>query len=388
MKRKKILCFFGTRPEAIKMAPVVKRLKEDPRFNVHLTVSAQHRQMLDQALKIFGLKSDSDLNVMQEDQSLFEVTSKVLCRFEPILDSFRPDLVLVHGDTTTTLAGTLASYYKKIPVGHVEAGLRSHDIYQPFPEEVNRRMTDTITALNFSPTATSRDNLRREGIDKDKIFVTGNTVIDALLETVKKEIPCQNASLKKTLSQLERKHEKIILMTAHRRENFGAPFRQVLNGVRDLARAVPDMHWIYPVHPNPNVIKPVRQFLSGFGNIHLIPPLGYSDFVNVLVRCWLVVTDSGGLQEEAPSLGKPVLVLRDVTERPEAVQTGTVRLIGPHRNQLKKHVKMLMENQATYKKMANSVNPYGDGRAASRIHQALRWYFGFSKTKPISFRPR
>lgn len=372
---KNILFFFGTRPEAIKMAPVVDQLKSDKNFRVTVAVSAQHRDMLDQVLKIFGLKSDIDLDVMRPGQTLYELTSRVLLKFEPVLEKIKPDLVLVHGDTTTTLAGTLAAYYKKIPVGHVEAGLRTGDRYRPFPEEMNRRVTDAGATLFFAPTNESKRNLLREGHNDKYIFVTGNTVIDALLETAARpaKIPLKVTG-------------KVVLMTAHRRENFGAPFKHVFNSVRQLARRFPNVQWVYPVHPNPNVKKPAHALLGGLSNVRLMPPLDYAALVALMKRCSFVVTDSGGLQEEAPSLGKPVLVLRDVTERPEAVRAGTVRLVGTDSGKFEREVTKLLLDKKHYAKMANAVNPYGDGRAAQRIHQAIRWYFGMSRTRPATFR--
>lgn len=380
---KKILFFFGTRPEAIKMAPVVEALAKDKRFQVTLAVSAQHRQMLDQVLKLFRLKASIDLDLMRPGQNLFDLTTRVIKAFEPVLQRSRPDLVLVHGDTTTTFAGALAAYYQQVPVGHVEAGLRTNDIYRPFPEEVNRRLTDTISALHFAPTELSRKNLLRENISPKSIFVTGNTVIDALMETVKMRRPPESAGLRKCLPRLQK---KIIFMTAHRRENFGAPFVRVLEAVRMLSKKFPNVDWVYPVHLNPNVHKPAHKYLSKLPNVHLIDPVSYADTVWLLKHCTLVVTDSGGLQEEAPAFGKPVLVLRDVTERPEAVKAGTVSLVGADRERIIKTVSRLLTDKKAYRKMSNAVNPYGDGRAAQRIHQAILWYFGIQRAKPAPFK--
>jgi len=385
---KKILCFFGTRPEAIKMAPVVRKLKEEPRFRVSIAVSAQHRDMLDQVLALFRLKSNFDLDLMRDGQSLFDVTAKVIQRFEPVLEKSKPDLVLVHGDTTTTLAGSLASYYKKIPVGHVEAGLRTRDKYQPFPEEINRRLTDSLATLHFAPTRLAERHLLDENSPPETIFVTGNTVIDALLTAVRDHRPVHSPRLKKILSRLQFPEEKIILMTAHRRENFGEPFRQICQAVRSLTRKFRSIHWIYPVHPNPNVRRPALATLGNLPNVHLVDPLDYADLVHVMKISKLVVTDSGGLQEEAPSLGKPVVVLRDVTERPEAVRAGTVVLAGTNGAKIIREVSKLLENAGHYRRMANAVNPYGDGRASERILQAIRWHFGFSRTRPSPFRAR
>lgn len=382
---KRILCFFGTRPEAIKMAPVVKRLQADKAFDVRVAVSAQHRDMLDQVLRIFKVRANVDLNLMKKGQTLTDITVDVLRRFEPVLKRIKPDLVLVHGDTTTTFAGTLASFYQKIPVGHVEAGLRTRDLFQPYPEEANRRLADALCALYFAPTSESRKNLLNDNAKSERIFVTGNTVIDALLWTAAGNRPVRSPALKTALQRAG--HKPLILMTAHRRENFGAPFERIFSAIRQLSSAFPHHHWIYPVHPNPNVAGPARRRLGGLPNVHLMAPLDYGDLVSVLKRSVLVVTDSGGLQEEAPSLGKPVLVLREVTERPEAVKAGTVELVGTNPARLKKAVTSLLSNPRVYRRMANAVNPYGDGRAAERIHQAIRWYFGMGR-RPGEFSPR
>lgn len=381
----KILCFFGTRPEAIKMAPVVRALKSNKQFRVTVAVSAQHRAMLDQTLKVFRLRSDRDLNLMRKGQSLFDLTARILKSFESVLKSVQPDLVLVHGDTTTTLGGSLAAYYQKIPVAHVEAGLRTHDIYQPFPEEINRRVTDVIAALYFAPTAESRRNLLKENVPASRIFVTGNTVIDALLYTVRRKTPYSDVKLGRLMARLKKQKSRVILMTAHRRENFGAPFVRTFQAVSDLSRKFPDTHWIYPVHLNPSVKGPAQRLLSGRSNVHLFAPLNYADLVNVMHQSTLVVTDSGGLQEEAPSLGKPVLVLRAVTERPEAVRAGTVRLVGTDKAKIVREVSALLTNKAHFQKMANATNPYGDGRAAERTRQAIEWYFGLRRGRPPFF---
>jgi UDP-N-acetylglucosamine 2-epimerase (non-hydrolysing) len=367
---------------------VVREFKSDSRFRVYVGLSAQHRGMLDQVLKLFGLKSDIDLDLMRKSQTLFDITSRVLTKFEPALERIKPDMVLVHGDTTTTLGGSLASFYKKIPVGHVEAGLRTNDLYRPFPEEANRRLTDALTTLYFAPTAESRDNLRKENISSKRIFITGNTVIDALLSVAEKKLSVRDSKLKKILREIDRRHARVILMTAHRRENFGAPFRNAFGAVRDAARRFPDVHWIYPVHPNPNVQGPARKILGSSKNIHLMAPLDYFDLVAVMKRSALVVTDSGGLQEEAPSLGKPVLVLRDVTERPEAVDAGTVRLVGTNPKKILGEVSRLLTDKAYYQRMANAVNPYGDGGACDRIRDAVLWHFGRRAKAPAPFRPR
>jgi len=386
--KKKVLCFFGTRPEAIKMAPVVRALKAARSITAQVVVSAQHRGMLDQVLDVFGLSADGDLDIMRPNQSLFDVTSAVLSRFDKALDRFRPDLVLVHGDTTTSFAGTLASYYKKIPVGHVEAGLRTRDLYQPFPEEANRRLTDALAALHFAPTEESRRNLLRENASPAGIFVTGNTVIDALLQAAAARRPVRNRAVARILDRVRSTGGRLILMTAHRRENFGAPFAEAFAAIRELSahREFADVHWLYPVHPNPNVKAAAARHLKGRPNIHLVEPLDYGDLVAVLQASTLVVTDSGGLQEEAPSLGKPVLVLRAVTERPEAVRAGTVKLVGTDRNMILKETRRLLTDRAHYRRMSTAVNPYGDGKAADRIARAVAWYFDRTKKRPAPFK--
>ncbi len=386
--KKKVLCFFGTRPEAIKMAPVVRALKAERSLQAQVVVSAQHRGMLDQVLDVFGLAADGDLDIMRPNQSLFDVTSAVLLRFDKALDRFKPDLVLVHGDTTTSFAGTLASYYKKIPVGHVEAGLRTNDLYRPFPEEANRRLTDALAALHFAPTIEARQNLIRENASPAGLFVTGNTVIDALLQASAARLPIQNRVVARVIKNVRAADGRIILMTAHRRENFGAPFAEAFSAIRDLSlrREFADVHWIYPVHPNPNVKAAVARHLAHRPNIHLVDPLDYGDLVAVLKESTLVLTDSGGLQEEAPSLGKPVLVLREVTERPEAVRAGTVKLVGTNRGKIISETRRLLTDRAYYHRMSAAVNPYGDGRAAVRIAKAVAWHFDRKRKRPQPFK--
>ncbi len=370
------------------MAPVIQRLQEDRAFSVVVAVSAQHRGMLDQVLKAFRIRSNIDLDIMTSGQTLSGITTRVLERFGPALDRERPDMVLVHGDTTTTLAGALASYYKQIPVGHVEAGLRTFDLSRPYPEEANRQVTDILASLYFCPTAESQRNLLKENKPKGRLFITGNTVIDALLETVRSPRPFLNTHLGALVHRVEATKGRMALMTAHRRENFGRPFARVLQSVLSLCRKFPDVQWIYPVHPNPNVQGPARRILGKRSNIHLFEPLDYTDLVRTMKASTLVITDSGGLQEEAPSLGKPVLVLRDVTERPEAVRAGTVLLVGTDPRKIEGQFSRLLNDRAYYRKIANAVNPYGDGNASARIAQAIKWYFGLSKTKPAPFRPR
>ncbi|MFN0117560.1 MAG: non-hydrolyzing UDP-N-acetylglucosamine 2-epimerase [Elusimicrobiota bacterium] len=382
--KKKILCFFGTRPEAIKMAPVVKKLREENCFDVEVALSAQHRDMLDQVLELFSIKVDYDLNIMKKGQSLFHVTSKVLEKMETVLEKSKPDMVLVHGDTTTTMVGTMACFYKNIPVGHVEAGLRTNDLKRPFPEEMNRRVTDLLADLYFSPTPMSRRNLLVEKISDKKIFVTGNTVIDALLIVSKMNKPLRNLNAIRVMKKIG--SSPFILVTAHRRENFGEPFKEAFSALKTLTEKFPHFHWVYPVHPNPNVSGMAQNILGGLSRFHLLEPLEYDDLVSMMKKSFFVLTDSGGLQEEAPSLGKPVLVLRNVTERPEAVKAGTVKLVGTNRNKIIREVSKLIKNPVFYKKMSQAVNPYGDGLASTRIISVLKTYFNLSNKKFGSFK--
>lgn len=384
---KNIVCVFGTRPEAIKMVPVVLAFRERPKeFRCKILVTAQHRGMLDQVMSLFRVRPDDDLGIMRNGQTLTDITTRALQKLETVFKKDRPDLVLVHGDTTTTLAAALAAYYQKIPVGHVEAGLRSGDAYNPFPEEANRRLGDALCALHFAPTPSAKANLRRENIYGKGIFVTGNTGIDALRIGVERmdrgDFPRPPAKLR-ALAEND-----FILMTAHRRENFGKPMGDICQAVRRVARARPGIHFIYPVHPNPNVAGPVNKLLSGLKNVHLLKPLDYGDMLYFMRKARFVLTDSGGLQEEAPSLGKPVLVLRKVTERPEAVRAGTVRVIGAEQSQVEKWVNRLLDDKILHRRMSSSVNPYGDGRAAERTVEAVRHYFGFRSARPPEFSPR
>lgn len=371
---KKVLTVFGTRPEAIKMAPVVKELKKHPGiFATRVCVTAQHRQMLDQVLDLFDIVPDYDLDIMKPGQSLTDVTCNVLQGLAPVLVDFRPDVVLVHGDTTTTMAASLAAYYQKIDVGHVEAGLRTGNIYSPWPEEMNRRMAGAITRFHFAPTERSRENLLQEGVAPDTIFVTGNTVIDALLDVVEKvrtDRGLQN-DMDNRFSFLD-PDKRLILVTGHRRENFGNGFENICLALKEVAVANPDVEIVYPVHLNPNVQEPVHRLLSGCPSVHLIEPLDYLPFVYLMDRSYLIITDSGGVQEEAPSLGKPVLVMRDATERPEAVDAGVVKLVGTDYDLIVDNVTSLLENDDLYKTMAQAINPYGDGKACGRITEALK----------------
>lgn len=371
----KILSVFGTRPEAIKMAPVVKELEKHPEsFKSIVCVTAQHRQMLDQVLNLFEIRPDFDLDIMKPGQDLFDVTCAVLQGLKQVMKQVQPDLVLVHGDTTTTMAATLAAYYCGVRVGHVEAGLRTHNKLAPFPEEVNRRVTGAVADLHFAPTSAARDNLLREGVDGDAIFVTGNTVIDALL-SVSAKISADEA----LRARLDRDFDfldpgkKLILVTGHRRENFGEGFRNICRALAQIAEEHDDVEILYPVHLNPNVQAPVRQILGDgrLSNVHLIEPVDYLPFIYLMTRSYLIITDSGGVQEEAPSLGKPVLVMRETTERPEAVTAGTVRLVGTDSVNIKSHVEKLLQDNDCYREMTKAHNPYGDGTAVERIAAAL-----------------
>ncbi|MFT0521020.1 non-hydrolyzing UDP-N-acetylglucosamine 2-epimerase [Pseudomonas faucium] len=367
----KTLTVFGTRPEAIKMAPLALKLALDDRFESRVCVTGQHRQMLDQVLELFEITPDYDLNIMKAGQDLTDVTTAILQGLKPVLAEFKPDVVLVHGDTATTLATSLASYYQQVPIAHVEAGLRTNNLYSPWPEEGNRRLTGTLAALHFAPTSTSSDNLLKEGIDPAQIHVTGNTVIDALLEVVHK---LENPVLKQTFEQqfgFLAAERRMVLVTGHRRENFGDGFERICQALVQTARDFPDVDIVYPVHLNPNVREPVNRLLAGVDNIHLIEPLDYLPFVYLMSRSYLILTDSGGIQEEAPALGKPVLVMRDTTERPEAVAAGTVKLVGTDVASITEHLAQLLGDEATYRHMSVAHNPYGDGKACARILDAL-----------------
>ena len=369
---KKIICIFGTRPEAIKMAPVLRELqKKRNMFKTVIVLTAQHRQMLDQVLKLFNLQSNYDLNIMQESQSPYYVTTSSLSRLEKVIRKENPDFILVQGDTTTTFAAALASFYQKVPVGHIEAGLRSYDKFNPYPEEVNRLLTDALCDIRFAPTPTAKRSLLKENIKSESIFVTGNTVIDALYLALKKPHRFRNSVLKK----IDFTKKRIILLTAHRRENWGTPLENICLSIKKLIQKYDDLEIVYPVHPNPKVKNVVYRILKNSPRIHLIKPLDYLDFVNLMNKCFLVLTDSGGLQEEAPSLGKPVLVLREVTERPEGVKAGTVKVIGLSKERIFRETCKLLDNKRVYKRMATAVNPYGDGKASPRIVDAIQYYF-------------
>lgn len=380
----KVLTIFGTRPEAIKMAPLVKELEKRDGIDSVVCVTAQHREMLDQVLEIFNIKPDYDLDIMKERQSLSGITTRILQGIEKVLFEVKPDIVLVHGDTSTTFAGSLAAFYNKIKVGHVEAGLRTFNKYFPYPEEMNRKLTGAIADLHFAPTSTSKNNLLNEGVNSEAIFITGNTVIDAMESTVEKDYVFENTELK----ELDFNNKKVIMVTAHRRENWGEPLNNICNALKNIAEKYEDVEIVYPVHLNPVVKETADKVLGGQERVHLLPPLDIKETHNLMNRSYMVLTDSGGLQEEAPHLGKPVLVLRDVTERPEAVDAGTVKIVGTDFEKICFEAYKLIEDAHEYNKMSNAVNPYGDGRASERIVDSILYYFGMSGNRPEDFKPQ
>ncbi|MDX9815025.1 MAG: UDP-N-acetylglucosamine 2-epimerase (non-hydrolyzing) [Arcobacter sp.] len=373
---KKVLLVFGTRPEAIKMAPLVKAFEKEKDIISKVCVTAQHREMLDQVLDMFDIKPDYDLNIMKAGQDLFDVTTNVLLGLKDVLNDFNPDVVLVHGDTTTTSASSLAAFYNKIKVGHVEAGLRTGDIYSPWPEEANRQITGVLANYHFAPTTTSKNNLLKENKKPNDIIVTGNTVIDALflaLDKIEKNANLKSKIVDSINSQYKlQDNKKIILVTGHRRENFGQGFVNICEALKTLAINNPEIDVVYPVHLNPNVQKPVNEILSNTPNVYLIEPLQYEQFIYMMNKSYFIITDSGGVQEEAPSLGKPVLVMRDTTERPEAVDAGTVKLVGTNRESIIKEAQKLLDDKEEYEKMSKAHNPYGDGKACERIVEFIR----------------
>ena len=371
MNKLRIMSVFGTRPEAIKMAPLVQELSRREEIASLCCVTAQHREMLDSVLEVFRLKPDWDLDIMTPRQTLSTITSKCLTGMDGAIDALKPDMILVHGDTSTTFAGALSAFYHKVPVGHVEAGLRTYDKYSPYPEEMNRKLVTAIADLFFCPTESNRENLAGEGITQG-VFVTGNTVIDALRTTVREDY----AFSTEALNRLPYGRKKILLVTCHRRENYGRPMEEVMSALADIARRHADVEMVYPVHLSPVVQECAKRHLSGLPNIHLTAPLAADEMHNLMARCYLVLTDSGGLQEEAPALGKPVLVLRRETERPEAVAAGTVKLAGVARKDITAMADELIDDPAAYAAMAHAVNPYGDGRACRRIADAILWHFG------------
>ncbi len=381
-KKIKVMTVFGTRPEAIKMAPVVLELAKHPdEIQPIVAVTAQHREMLDQVLTLFDIHPDYDLDIMAQGQTLFDITTRAMQGLDKVLTEAQPDIVLVHGDTTTTFAGALAAYYHQTAVGHVEAGLRTYNKYSPFPEEMNRQLTGRIADLDFAPTETSEQNLLREAVPAERIFVTGNTVIDALHHTVNDDFQFED----ELLQQIDFAHKRVILVTTHRRENLGEPMRHVYKALRRLTEEFDDVEVVFPVHRNPKVREVVNQELGGLAKVHLIEPLEYEPFANLMHRAHLILTDSGGVQEEAPALGKPVLVLRDTTERPEAVAAGTVKLIGTDCERVYNEARLLLTDEAEYSRMSRAENPYGDGQAARRIVQAILYHYGLSEERPDVF---
>lgn len=381
MKKKKIITIFGTRPEAIKMAPLVKELEKREEIESKVCVTAQHRQMLDQVLEYFEIKPDYDLNIMKSKQTLTGITNRVLEGLEEVFKEEKPDMILVHGDTTTTFAGALAAFYQQIKVGHVEAGLRTFDKYFPFPEEMNRKLTGALADLNFAPTKGSKENLLREGVSEDIIYITGNTVIDAMLHTVKENYVFEQEELNK----IDYKNKKVIMITAHRRENWGEGIDNICTALNKIVEENEDVELVYLVHLNPIVKDVVFEKLGGNPRIHLLPPQDTQETHNLMNKCFMVMTDSGGLQEEAPHLGKPVLVLRDVTERPEAVKYGTVKLVGTNVEKIVEEANKLINDEKAYESMSKAINPYGDGKASERITDAILKYFDLSDKEVDEF---
>ena len=384
MKKKiKVMTVFGTRPEAIKMAPIVLELARHPEdITPIVAVTAQHRDMLDQVLHLFDIRPDYDLDIMAAGQTLFDITSRAMLGLDKVLTEAQPDIVLVHGDTTTTFAGALTVYYHQTTVGHVEAGLRTHNKFSPFPEEMNRKLTGSLADLHFAPTTTAQQNLLTEAVDPTNIFVTGNTVIDALHQTVQDDFQFEDELLR----NIDYQNKRVILVTTHRRENLGEPMRHVYKALRQLTEDFADVEVVFPVHKNPKVREVVKQELGGLSKVHLIDPLDYEPFANLMHRSYLILTDSGGVQEEAPALGKPVLVLRDTTERPEAVTAGTVKLIGTDRQRVYDEARKLLTDKEEYSRMAGSCNPYGDGQASQRIIQAILYHYGRTQSRPDEFK--
>ncbi len=383
MEKLRVMSVFGTRPEAIKMAPLVLELKKYQEIESICCVTAQHRQMLDSVMEVFGLQADCDLNIMAPRQTLSSITCKCLTGMDDVIEEKKPDLILVHGDTSTTFAGALSAFYHQIPVGHVEAGLRTYDRYSPFPEEMNRKMVGAIAELHFCPTENNRRNLARENITEG-VFVTGNTVIDALKTTVRKDY----CFATEVLNTLPYEQKKVILVTCHRRENYGEPMKNIMLALRQIAETYEDVELVYPVHLSPVVREAVQEYLAGAPRVHLIDPLPADEMHNLMGRCYMVLTDSGGLQEEAPALGKPVLVLRRETERPEAVAAGTVKIAGVDKDVIVSMASELIESPNAYEAMAHAVNPYGDGQACRRIAEAILWHFGRRAQRPEDYQGR
>lgn len=381
MKKLKVMTVFGTRPEAIKMAPLVLELQKNPNTESIVCLTAQHRQMLDMVMDMFKIKADYDLNIMRDRQTLCSITTLAVNGLDEVMKEAKPDVVLVHGDTSTTFAGSLAAFYNQIKVGHVEAGLRTYDKYSPFPEEMNRKLTGAIADIHFSPTIANKNNLLKESINEKDIYITGNTVIDATKYTVSDSYVFKNEEIRK----MDFEGKRVILVTAHRRENLGEPLQNICNAVKAVADAFEDVEIIYPVHLNPAVRETVFSILGGHNRIHLIDPIDVDELHNLMNRCYMVMTDSGGLQEEAPALGKPVLVLRTETERPEAIAAGTARLAGCDKDVIFEMASKLLSNKSAYDEMAHAANPYGDGTASERIVNCLLHYFGYTNERPEDF---
>lgn len=382
MSKIKVMSVFGTRPEAIKMAPLVQSLTAAPEFESICCLTGQHRQMLDSVMEIFSLKADYDLDIMQKQQTLSSITTRTILGMDSVLEEAKPDLVLVHGDTSTTFAGALSAFYHKIPVGHVEAGLRTYDPYSPFPEEMNRTLVSDIAALHFCPTIANAENLKKEAV-RGQIFITGNTVIDAMKTTVRPDYVFQTPEL----NRLDFASRRVITLTCHRRENYGKPMEDIMQAVRAIVESHADVEVVYPVHLSPVVQECARKNLGDLERVHLIPPVNVEEMHNLMARSYLVMTDSGGLQEEAPAMGKPVLVLRRETERPEAIAAGTVKLAGVEKDAIYAMAHTLLTDEAAYKTMAQAINPYGDGNACGRIVQAIAWHLGRNNAAPMDFTP-
>ena len=382
MKKIKVMSVFGTRPEAIKMAPLVMELGRREGLESICCLTGQHREMLDSVMQAFGLQAQYDLDIMERQQTLSTITTKTILGMDRVIDQAKPDLILVHGDTSTTFAGALSAFYQQIPVGHVEAGLRTWDKYSPFPEEMNRTLVGDIAELHFAPTRANADNLRAEGI-RGEIFITGNTAIDAMQTTVKERFTFEDP----LLNTLDFDAKRVIAVTCHRRENYGEPMRNIMRAIREVVDRHPDTEAVYPVHLSPAVRECAREYLSGHPRIHLIDPVDVLQMHNLIARCHLVMTDSGGLQEEAPALGRPVLVMRRETERPEAISAGTAKLAGVEYEPIVSMACELLDDPEAYRTMARAVNPYGDGSACKRIAQAIEWYFGLNEQRPADFVP-
>ncbi len=382
MRKIKVMSVFGTRPEAIKMAPLVKELAARPQIRSLCCLTGQHREMLDSVMDIFHLKADYDLNIMEQRQTLTSITTKTILGMDHVLEEAAPDLVLVHGDTSTTFAGALSAFYHKVPIGHVEAGLRTYEKYAPYPEEMNRVLVSDMADLHFAPTKANAENLRRESI-RGRVFITGNTAIDAMRTTVRGDYRFSTT----LLNELDFQNRRVIVVTCHRRENYGQPMERIMRAIRDVVLTHPDVEAVYPVHLSPRVRECAYAVLGSVERVHLIDPVNVEEMHNLIARCYMVMTDSGGLQEEAPALGKPVLVLRRETERPEAVAAGTARLAGVERSKIVAMASELLDRPEAYAKMAHAVNPYGDGHACRRIAQAIEWHFGLSQEQPEDFAP-